>query len=89
VNIAKHIPLHIHSKATFLTAELDTHAHTPHLHRMETEKHYRTGLFSYEKSSNFLGGRSTLERSHNVIPLPARRIVGIHPVKIVLHKNDY
>lgn len=58
-------------------------------HKLEIKKRYLTGLFSYEKSSNFLGGGSTLERSHSDIPLPARRIVGIHPVKIVLQKNDY
>lgn len=56
---------------------------------MGVENHYLTGLFSYEKSSNFLGGGSCLAFSHNVIPLPARRIVGIHPVKNVLHDQSY
>lgn len=44
-----------------------------------------TILFSYEKSSNFREGCVPAAFFHNVIPLPARRRVGTHPVNIVLH----
>jgi hypothetical protein len=42
-----------------------------------------TKLFSYEKSSNFFAG-TTPALFHNVIPRPALKRVGTHPVKIVL-----
>jgi len=44
-----------------------------------------TELFSYEKSSNFSAG-TTPALFHSVIPLPALRRVGTHPVKIVLQR---
>lgn len=47
-----------------------------------------TGLFSYEKSSSFFGGVSGLAFAHNVNPLPARKIVGIHPVNNVLFQKE-
>jgi hypothetical protein len=53
---------------------------------MRAEQRSLTGLFSYEKSSSFSAGTAPA-LSHSVIPLPALRRVGTHPVKIVLHRG--
>ena len=59
---------------------------TPQAYITHRISHWHTGLFSYEKSLSFSGGGSVEAFPHNVIPLPALRIVGIHPEINVLHK---